>query len=271
MKSCTSSFGPTRYSYLYEQLRRINPVKHLDVGCFDGYWLSRIAGKLQSAVYGVDLNGDAIVRGQAAYPALRLSRIDASGRLPFEDDTFDTISLLDVFEHLDTKQQDEILGEIWRVLKPGGAFIITVPGSHFFSFLDTGNWKFCFPAVHRLFVTARHGKEFYEKRYVSNEFGLVGDVSTTKRWHEHFRPADLVQRLGRSGFVAIDQDGSGFFGRIFALFDYCLPMRPLRTFIRKVHAADAAAFQSANVFLTVQKPASDHARREPSRVTCGAQ
>lgn len=45
--------------------------------------------------------------------------------LPFSNNKFDLIAVLDVLEHLDNDFQS--LKEIWRVLKPGGAVVFTVP------------------------------------------------------------------------------------------------------------------------------------------------
>ncbi|MFN3421861.1 MAG: class I SAM-dependent methyltransferase, partial [Armatimonadota bacterium] len=45
--------------------------------------------------------------------------------LPFDDNSFDLVAVLDVLEHLDDDCQ--ALQEIWRVLKPKGAVVFTVP------------------------------------------------------------------------------------------------------------------------------------------------
>ena len=44
--------------------------------------------------------------------------------LPFEDNSFDLILLLDLLEHTDDKS---VMSEVYRVLKPNGYAIITVP------------------------------------------------------------------------------------------------------------------------------------------------
>jgi SAM-dependent methyltransferase len=46
-------------------------------------------------------------------------------RLPFCDDSFDAVTMLDVLEHL---SDDRLaLAEVWRVLRPGGALVMSVP------------------------------------------------------------------------------------------------------------------------------------------------
>lgn len=48
-----------------------------------------------------------------------------NGRIPFEDGTFDSVVISQVFEHVfDPKQ---MLSEIFRLLKPGGRLLMTVP------------------------------------------------------------------------------------------------------------------------------------------------
>lgn len=44
--------------------------------------------------------------------------------LPFEDETFRSVTALDVLEHVNDKKA---LSEIYRVLKPGGKLLVTVP------------------------------------------------------------------------------------------------------------------------------------------------
>lgn len=51
------------------------------------------------------------------------NRLD--GELPFESASFDIVTMLAVLEHL--AQPRAIVGEVWRVLSPGGWFVGTVP------------------------------------------------------------------------------------------------------------------------------------------------
>ena len=95
----------------------------LDVGCGDG----RAAGvwvRDRGATYvGVDISPEATA--QAAAIGLDARVIDDASRLPFGDGAFDSVVCLEVLEHLFEPQH--ALREIRRVLKPGGALILTVP------------------------------------------------------------------------------------------------------------------------------------------------
>lgn len=71
-------------------------------------------------------------------PSLRLSEIDeenlnlkvfdiTKNRLPFNNNFFDAVTMLAVFEHIDGDKLIFVLKEIQRVLKKEGMFIITTP------------------------------------------------------------------------------------------------------------------------------------------------
>jgi ubiquinone/menaquinone biosynthesis C-methylase UbiE len=47
--------------------------------------------------------------------------------LPFEDNFFDVVTMLAVFEHIEPARLSGVLSEIRRVLKPGGLYILTTP------------------------------------------------------------------------------------------------------------------------------------------------
>lgn len=64
------------------------------------------------------------------HPATQHSRekVDVWGsadRLPFEDDSFDTVVTFQVLEHVE--EPSAMVGEAFRVLRPGGLFIVTTP------------------------------------------------------------------------------------------------------------------------------------------------
>ena len=48
-------------------------------------------------------------------------------RLPFEDASFDAVTMLATLEHLQPEQIADLMRDVHRVLKPGGRFIFTTP------------------------------------------------------------------------------------------------------------------------------------------------
>jgi SAM-dependent methyltransferase len=196
------------------------------------------------------VNEDAVREGSNRYPDLTLLSVQDTRCLPFSDSAFESVSLLDVFEHLDYDYQSALLTELRRVLVPGGLLILTVPRKHVFSFMDVGNAKFRFPRLHRFYYSLRYGREKYEYRYVCNPFGLVGDIAASKRWHEHFSPKGLRTKLERHGFQAVDIDGSGLFTRPLVLARLVVPVPVIRRVINLCVKADAAVFSSMNLFIS---------------------
>ncbi len=248
--SSDNSLGYSRHGYALERVRSINSRRHLDVGCFDGTWLVELSRFEVLELYGADINQEAIRTGKQRSPNLNLSHVLDTRTLPFDNGFFDSVSLLDVLEHVERTYQESLLLEIRRILRPDGSLIVTVPRKHLFSFLDLGNYKFLFPSLHRYFYVWKHGREAYEYRYVHNPFGLVGDVSASKRWHEHFTSDSLKEILHYCGFDVIDVDGAGFFMRIIAILSAIAPKSFLRRWLANLQTVDARIFARANLFVT---------------------
>jgi SAM-dependent methyltransferase len=117
-----------RRAILEEFLRQIiqNPKskiqnpKILDVGCGTGANLEMLANF--GASEGVDVSDDALefcrAKGLKVHKGL-------AEKLPFDDQSFDVVTALDVVEHLD----DDVAGlkEMHRILKTGGKTLIFVP------------------------------------------------------------------------------------------------------------------------------------------------
>ncbi len=106
---------------------RVTPEKttFLDVGCGTGLNLSVLSryGK----VFGADTSPQALIFGASrGFHNLVLSNAEC---LDFDDSNFDVVTALDVLEHTDNDRC--ALKEMWRVLKPGGALVVTVPAYGF--------------------------------------------------------------------------------------------------------------------------------------------
>lgn len=55
--------------------------------------------------------------------------IDSAGSLPFACGSFDTITMLAVLEHIPSNRATALLSDIEKLLKPGGALVITTPAA----------------------------------------------------------------------------------------------------------------------------------------------
>lgn len=97
--------------------------KVLDVGCNSGEFIKYLKEKKKCDVYGVDISQQLI--DTCMKKGLENVWCVDADKLPFEDNTFDVVTLMEVLEHFD----DPIpcLKEIRRVLKPNGHFLGTCP------------------------------------------------------------------------------------------------------------------------------------------------
>lgn len=122
-----SQYNPpleARYGVLLNRMGRARRI--LDIGCGDGYLMSRVSS-CGDEVIGIDPEPAGVT---LAADKLRrfgnCSVLQASAyALPFADDDFDVALLADVIEHLE--RPAESLREISRVLKPDGTLLVTTP------------------------------------------------------------------------------------------------------------------------------------------------
>lgn len=117
-----------RRQILRQSISKKPGLKILDIGCGTGETLSFLESYLSSPkLFGIDTSQTAInfaiKRGHK-----NITKVDAK-TLPFKDNTFDYVLLLDVIEHI--KDDVSILIEAKRVLCKGGKVIITTPALQF--------------------------------------------------------------------------------------------------------------------------------------------
>lgn len=104
----------------------------LDVGCGSGYGSEQLSLAGAKKVYGVDLVADSIRYCQTHHA--RKNIIFKQGdltRLDFDDNFFDMVCTFETIEHI--KDYQKAIGEIYRVLKPGGMLIISTPNKAVYS------------------------------------------------------------------------------------------------------------------------------------------
>lgn len=94
----------------------------LDVGCGTGRWLRRY-GSIGYRATGVDATPGMLLLARQLGTAVPLIAGEAH-RLPFTDAAFDCVSDITVVQHIPHSLQPSALGEMLRVLKPGGRLIL---------------------------------------------------------------------------------------------------------------------------------------------------
>lgn len=106
----------------YRQVVRYIPAKSVlaDLGCGNGDFLRYMQARL-TVGYGVDTK----VSQTASAANLEFREGDLNKRIPLEDESVEIVTSLAVLEHL--SEPHAFVKEIARVLRPGGACILTTP------------------------------------------------------------------------------------------------------------------------------------------------
>lgn len=172
--------NPLRFEHFDNFLEGWNGVKVLDVGCGGGYACEYLAQR-RAVVFGTDLMAESLeqARDHARENNLEIEYHQCTAeRLPFSDNSMEAVTCFDVLEHIPDKGRT--LGEIYRVLKPGGWF-----------FFDTFN------------------KTFWSKVFVIwlGEILIRFMPRGTHHWPLFISPADLRVLLERLGFADMELAG----------------------------------------------------------------
>ncbi len=96
----------------------------LEVGCGTGYVLQGVAAVFPAArLCGTEAQTEGLQFAAARVPSAAFLQLDAR-RMPF-DREFDVIGAFDVIEHIN--EDETVLAELHRTLRPGGSLLLTVP------------------------------------------------------------------------------------------------------------------------------------------------
>jgi SAM-dependent methyltransferase len=122
-----------RLGLLMQELRLGPGLDVLDFGA-GTCWLSSFLNRLGCRIVAVDVSEAALELGRQLFSLDRRHREDLSPRflsydghtLPLGDQSVDRIACFDAFHHV--PNQDELLREMYRVLRPGGRVAMAEPG-----------------------------------------------------------------------------------------------------------------------------------------------
>ena len=203
----------------------------LDIGAGVG----ALSGKLAAAGYAVaacDLYPEAFLAS-----GIECRGVDAAGQLPYADASCDAALAVELVEHIEG--HEALFGEVRRVLRPGGLFLMTTPNvvslKSRLSFLLTG-YPYSFPSLDPkvLDPVAQHITPFSLDRY---------------RW-----------RLAQSGFeiVAVNVDRYQTTSRLLA---FLIPL--IRLASRRAARASASVREQNSLPLLLGRKLFITARRLP--------
>lgn len=129
-----------RAKVVLENLSLSGKEKILEIGCGRGFYLnvlSKMFPKLD--ITGIDLNEKYLLEAKNYIndKKVKLIKVNATS-LPFKDKVFDRIIATEILEHI--SDDEKTISEMFRVLKPGGIIMVTVPSKNYPFFWDPLNW-----------------------------------------------------------------------------------------------------------------------------------
>lgn len=134
--SCPNTLrGETYFSSVLKKSCANSSV--LDFGCYNGHLSRKMLEFKPTKIAGIDISEKGVREGRACSPNSILFMVMDCQKLGFPDDTFDFVVGRAILHHLDL---NSAIGEIHRVLKPGGKALFYEPlgdnpGAKLFRFL----------------------------------------------------------------------------------------------------------------------------------------
>lgn len=182
----------------------------LDIGCSAGYHVRHLARKAKRVV-AIDVDRVALEVARRRVKSSRVTFLRYDGQtLPFADGSFDSVTMLDVLEHV--HDRPTLVSEIVRVLRPGGAWTVTVPYRGALRWLSPENMAADYPRLFRL-LSALCRPQIWVRSHNG-----TGDR------HHHFSVADMKQLV--DGRMTVERSARrGSWPYALAYLALCFPPR----------------------------------------------
>lgn len=160
------------------RLRNTEYQSLLDIGCGTGYLID-ILQKQKNALYcGLDLSPEMLKMAKQKLPQSVYLTEGSADSLPYEDNSFDVVTCIQSFHHY--PKPEKSMSEAYRVLKPGGLYIISDTGM--------GNYpKFIYSIYNNFIVKklntgdyAAYGKQDIQNLMTASGFKIKDAQDITK-------------------------------------------------------------------------------------------
>jgi len=103
----------------------------LDLGCGEGYFARNLKKRGAGTIHAMDISEEMVSRAaqqEEANPmGIAYSTGNANDLGRFSDASFDLVVAVFLFNYLTTQESLETMTEVFRVLRPGGRFVFSVP------------------------------------------------------------------------------------------------------------------------------------------------
>ena len=113
--------------------------KILNIGSYNGWFEKEMINRGAKEIVGIDINDKFLKMAKNNVPKAKYLKMSAL-ELNFPKDSFDIITMFDVLEHLPREKENKVFSTIYKILRPKGKLIISVPNYHFFANLFDPAW-----------------------------------------------------------------------------------------------------------------------------------
>ncbi|WP_076998624.1 class I SAM-dependent methyltransferase [Variovorax sp. KK3] len=193
----------------------------LDIACGEGYG-SALLAQVARSVVGVDISQEAVDHAARNYERLTHLRFaqGSATAIPVEDSSIDVVVSFETLEHLD--EQEEMLAEIRRVLKPDGLLVISSPNKKVYS--DDRNYVNEFHVKELYFdeLDALLGRHFGATRYFGQRFLTASALLPLERASTRYE-ALLLGDAGASAETLLSHENM-YFVAVCAASAHLLPV-----------------------------------------------
>lgn len=170
----------------FKKVIRHIPVesKILDLGCgYNGKLLCAVKSRITTG-FGIDIS----VNPDFQDDKISLIEHDLAFPLPFSDDEFDVVTSLANLEHLHNPK--ETLKEVYRVLKPGGILLLTVPSTYSKPVLEFLAFKLGLISEQEI----RDHKQYANRKILNGYCEMIGYSSWKQKYFQLWMNNFLIAR-----------------------------------------------------------------------------